>query len=307
MSRIFDALQRADLERRTGQVPEVEPFDDSAVVPDSVEPSPVQADVALEDVAQYSWKPSFASILSPADSSEKIEQFRRLRSRLSQARHEAPLKTVLISSGLPSEGKSFVAVNLAMTLARDSVNQVLLIDGDMRRPTLHSLLGAPSTPGLSEYLSGTAELKDILQRDSGPRKGEAAKLGDVPNLIFIPSGKCGESSSELVANHRMQELIETVSPHFDWILIDTPPVLAVTDAVDLASAADAVLLVARAAKTPYQAAQRALAMYKDTRILGVVLNAVKNVPHKDYYYSSYYSGQNNNSKTHQDKSMRRQH
>ncbi len=86
-----------------------------------------------------------------------VEQFRRLRSHVYQAHSEAPLKTILIASGMPSEGKSFVAANLAMSMARNSVNNILLIDGDLRRPTLHNLLGAPNTPGLSDYLQGTAE------------------------------------------------------------------------------------------------------------------------------------------------------
>jgi len=166
-----------------------------------------------------------------------VEQFRSLRSRVYQARYEAPLKTILISSGMPSEGKSFVAANLAMSLARDNVNNILLIDADLRRPTLHSMLGAPDTPGLSEYLAGTAELNDILQRNRSPKAVDTASGHSFSNFTFIPAGKCGDNSSELVANHRIEELISTLSPHFDWILIDSPPVLAVADAVDIASAA----------------------------------------------------------------------
>ena len=79
------------------------------------------------------------------------------------------MKSILIASGMPSEGKSFVAANLAMSLARNTVNHILLIDGDLRRPTLHDLLGAPKAPGLSEYLAGEAELIDIMQRNSNPR------------------------------------------------------------------------------------------------------------------------------------------
>ncbi len=91
-----------------------------------------------------------------------------------------------------------------------------------------------------------------------------------------------------MANHRIEELIATVSPHFDWIVIDSPPVLAVTDAVDLARAADAVLLVARGASTPYDVAQRAQAAFSNSRILGFVLNAVKDAPRKDSYDYGYY-------------------
>ena len=178
-----------------------------------------------------------------------------------------------------------------MSLARNSVNNILLIDGDLRRPTLHSLLGAPNEPGLSEYLAGTAELNAIMQRDRNSKTVETASVGSVSNLTFIPSGKCGDNSSELVANHRIEELIATVSPHFDWILIDSPPVLVVTDAVELAHAADAVLLIARGGSTPYDVAQRTQAIFSNSRILGFVLNDVdvEDAPHRGSYYH-YYGG-----------------
>jgi Mrp family chromosome partitioning ATPase len=113
-------------------------------------------------------------------------------------------------------------------------------------------------------------------------------VGNVSNLTFIPSGKCGDNSSELVANHRIEELIATVSLHFDWILIDSSPVLAVTDAVELAHAADAVLLIVRGARTPYDVAQRTQATFGSSRILGFVLNDVKDAPRRGSY--SYYYG-----------------
>jgi capsular exopolysaccharide synthesis family protein len=198
------------------------------------------------------------------------------------------LKTILIASGMPSEGKSFVAANLAMSMARNSVNNVLLIDADLRRPTLHNLMGAPNTPGLSDYLAGTAGLIDIMQRYRSPKTAGDAGADIISNLTFIPSGKASDNSSELVANHRIEELIATVSPHFNWIVIDSPPVLAVTDAVDLARAADAVLLVAREASTRYDVAQRTQAAFSNSRILGFVLNAVKEAPRKNSYDYGYY-------------------
>jgi capsular exopolysaccharide synthesis family protein len=223
-----------------------------------------------------------------------VEQFRSLRSHVYQARYEAPLKTILIASGMPSEGKSFIAANLAMSLARNSIHNILLIDGDLRRPTLHHLLGAPGSPGLSDYLDGNADLIDIMQRDRSPEAGGHSGVGKVPNLTFIPSGKTRDNSSELVANHRIEKLVEAASPSFDWIVIDAPPVLAVTDAVDLGRAADAILLVARAASTPYEVAQRAKAAFNNARILGFVLNAVKDAPRSgsyNYNYNYYYSGE----------------
>jgi capsular exopolysaccharide synthesis family protein len=291
MSRIYEALRRADIERKTAPAPEHNQVPEPAVIPGIEEQPSAGAEVVFEDIAQHPWRPSVASFPTLANRGAVVEQFRSLRSRIYQARYEAPLKTILISSGISSEGKSFVAANLAMSLARNSVNNILLIDGDLRRPTLHTLLGAPNAPGLSEYLAGTEELSAIMQRDRRSKAADTAPGGDVSNLTFIPAGKCGDNSSELMANHRIETLIASVSQHFDWILIDSAPVLAVTDAVDLARATDAVLLVARGALTPYGVAQRTQAAFGNSRILGFVLNDIKDAPHHgSYYYYNYYGG-----------------
>jgi protein-tyrosine kinase len=289
MSRLYEALQRADQDQKKAQASPEEPLINAAVLPVLEEPPADRVhEAAVDDIAAHPWSPSLASFPTLADRGAGVEQFRSLRSRIYQARYEAPLKTILVSSGMPSEGKSFIAANLAMNLARNTVNNILLIDGDLRRPSLHGLLGAPDTPGLSEYLAGTAELSEILQRNSAPHLAEASSKGSVSRLTFIPSGKCGDNSSELVANHRMEQLISTLSPHFDWIIIDSPPVLAVTDAVELSRAADAVLLVARGARTPFDVAQRTQAAFSNCRILGFVLNDVKEIPRRGYNYYDYY-------------------
>jgi capsular exopolysaccharide synthesis family protein len=290
MSRIHEALQRAYRERGTLPVAEDNQVAEPAITPAPEEPPPVKAGFVLENIAGHPWKPLVANFPTLTDHGAGVEQFRRLRSHVYQAHAEAPLKTILIASGMPSEGKSFVAANLAMSMARNSANNILLIDGDLRRATLHHLLGAPNAPGLSDYLEGTAELIDVMQRYRRPETAEDAGEDIVSNLTFIPSGKSSDNSSELVANHRIEELIATVSPHFNWILIDSPPVLAVTDAVDLARAADAVLLIARGASTPYDVAQRTQAAFSNSRILGFVLNAVKDVPRNGSYNYDYYYG-----------------
>lgn len=288
MSRIYEALQKAASAQNAGQESTSDPVAEPVAVSGIEEQLPAKTDVVLEKIAQHSWNPSLTSFPTLAESGRGVEQFRRLRSRIYQAHYEAPMKSILIASGMPSEGKSFVAANLAMSLARNTVNHILLIDGDLRRPTLHDLLGAPKAPGLSEYLAGEAELIDIMQRNSNPRTTENASAGNISNLTFIPSGKCGDNSSELVANHRIEELIAAVSPHFNWIVVDSAPVLAVTDSVELARATDAVLLVARGASTPYDVAQRAQATFSGRRILGFVLNDTKDIPRRGSYYSSYY-------------------
>lgn len=294
MSRIHEALQRAYLER--GRVPalaDIQLADPEQVLVDSPprqvlsEVQPAKAEIELDDITRNEWKPNMVSFPTLLDRGAGVEQFRGLRSHVYQARYEAPLKTILIASGMPSEGKSFVAANLAMSMARNSVHNILLIDGDLRRPTLHTLLGAPNKIGLSDYLGGSASVLEILQRDKRSEDGEKAAAEGIANLTFLSSGKNTDLSSELVANNRMKELIETVSPTFDWIIIDGPPVLAVTDAVELSRSADAILLVARGASTPYEVAQKAKTAFGNARILGFVLNDIKDAPKSGSYHYNY--------------------
>ncbi|MGD0800036.1 MAG: CpsD/CapB family tyrosine-protein kinase [Terracidiphilus sp.] len=284
MSRIFDALQRAELERRSAHEADGTETAESFAVFDGEEMPAVQTDLLLEKVAMHSWNPSLAALPTLDDRGAGIEQFRGLRSQLYKFRDQAPMKTILVSSGIPAEGKTFVVANLAMSLARNKDNSILLIDADLRRPALHTILGAPNWPGLTEYLDGSAEAQEILQRNFDSGNDEAGQAPSIPNLTFIPAGTGGDNSLELIANHRFEELITILSPHFDWILIDSPPALAFADAIDLARAADAVLLVARGAATPFDVAQRAQTAFSNTRLLGFVLNAVKYAPRNTAYY-----------------------
>jgi capsular exopolysaccharide synthesis family protein len=288
MSRIYEALQRADRERKAAPVSEGDLVVEPAALAEVAELPSLDGEFAYERVAQHPWQPSLRAFPTLAERGVGVEQFRALRSRIYQARYEAPLKTILISSGLPSEGKSFVASNLAVALSRNGVNKILLIDGDLRRSALHNLLGTSNEVGLSDYLAGTAELSTIMQRQHGSEKAATSGADGLANLTFISAGKCADRSSELIANQRFNELIESVSPHFDWILIDSPPVLAVADAVELAHAADAVLLIARGASTPFEVAQRTQATFNNSRILGFVLNDVKDAPRHGSYYNYYY-------------------
>jgi protein-tyrosine kinase len=288
MSRIYDALQRADIERKAAQGTETAQFTEPSSVPCAEALPSIKAEVNIENIALHSWKPSTAFLPTLGDRGESIEQFRGLRSQLYQFRDQAPLKTILVSSGVPAEGKTFVAANLAISLVRNKNNRVLLIDGDLRSPSLHAILGAPDIPGLTEYLTGDAEPSEIMQRNQNSSLVEADLARTISHLTFIPAGAGGDNSSELVANHRIEELMAILTPHFDWILIDSPPVLVVADAIDLARAADAVLLVARGAVTPFDVAQRAQAAFSNSRILGFVLNAIKDVPGNSSY--SYYYG-----------------
>lgn len=286
MSRIYEALQRAELDRKGAPDPVDDRFVASTTLTEPEEPV-AQNELDLNRVARHPWRPNMMSLPTLAERGEAVEQFRSLRSHIYQLRYQSALKTILVSSGTPSEGKSFVTANLAISLARNNERNVLLIDGDLRRPTVHKLFGGPNAPGLSEFLSGSADVTEVMQRNVEVGVNENQGVRDLSNLTLITAGTSGQNSLELVGNHRIEMLVEAVTPHFDWILIDSPPVLAVTDAVDLARAADGVLLVARGTSTPFDIAQRTQQAFANSRILGFVLNAVKDAPKGGYYYNYY--------------------
>lgn len=200
------------------------------------------------------------------------EQFRTLRSRLYQVRDKHPLRTVLVTSSLPGEGKTFVANNLAHALARQQSCRVLLIDADLRRPDLHTSFGAPSSPGLAEYLRGEAGEMAIIQR------------GLPEYLCLIAGGRQAENSAELLANGNLRVLLDTVGPVFDWVVLDSPPTLPVSDALVLAEQCDGVLTVIRAAQTGFDSAQKSCQQLREKNLLGVALNyADEAVAYGSYY------------------------
>lgn len=308
MSRIYEALQRAEAERSQEPRPSFEavenPPSPSAGYDRSVgyaqaefaatlaeqQPSaaPAQASIGaltFESITRHAWKPSIEKLPALLDRGPAVEQFRSLRSRLNELRDVRPLKTVLISSGLPQEGKSFVSANLAISLARHRNNRVLLIDGDMRRYTVHEMLGASSRPGLADYIAGEATVAEVLQRaDLGDAPPEDSGKAILANLAFLPGGNGGDRAADLSGNARFGDLLKAVAPLFDWIVIDSSPVIPVSDATNLARSCDGVLLVARGGVTKYPVAQRAAAELRASNVLGFVLNAVREAPQVGNYY-----------------------
>lgn len=229
---------------------------------------------------QTEWNPDPKTMLffSREEHVYGMEEFRTLRSRLYQARERQPLSKILITSPLPKEGKSFVTANLGQALVRQKGKRVLLVDADLRNPHLHLTLGAEAGPGLSEYLRGEADEFSILQR------------GPMENLFLIPAGHSKENPAELVANGRIKTLFNRLEPLFDWIVMDSPPAVAVSDATLLANYCDGVLMVVRSNATPFDVARRARQEFGD-QVLGVVLNGMETLPeYSQYYYKAY--GQN---------------
>jgi len=297
VSRIHEALKRAEAEQaaqanRAGLpkpssgLTSVEPpltLVGSAETPPILgEPSRVSQQTFVEwsaKCAQVAWTPDTKTMLffGPDEQAQGTEQFRALRSRLYQARERQPLKRVLITSALPKEGKSFVAANLAQALVRQPGQRALLVDADLRGARLHVTLGTAASPGLSEYLTQQADEFKIIQR------------GPMENLFFIPSGREVSNPAELLAGEGLKSLLARLEPLFDWIIIDSPPAVPVTDASLLAKCCDGVLLVVRSNVTPFDLAQKARLEFSDEQLLGVVLNGVGSgsMPYHRYYYSTY--------------------
>jgi protein-tyrosine kinase len=302
MSRIHEALKKAEQEKAAGQnsqnledlagnpAPKHEQQTDqarqsrlphAAGTAAAVETLPESsADGFLARCAQPDWKPdpTFLVFANSNPFYPGTEQFRTLRSRLSRIRENQPLQTVLISSAIPAEGKTIVATNLAHALVRQEGSRVLLIDADLRAPRVHSLLGAPSNPGLADYLQGQASEFEVIQR------------GHEEGLYFTPAGTHVTHPSELISSSRMRDFLERVKPEFDWIIIDSSPVLPVADATVLGGLSDGVLLVVRASSTPSETARKACHEFKDSRLLGVVLNTADEHAEYGSYYSGYSGG-----------------
>ena len=212
------------------------------------------------------------------------EKFRTLRSRLYQIASAQPLKRILVTSSTPAEGKTFVTANLAQSFIRQENRRVLLIDSDLRASRLHLHVGASDKPGLSDYLRGDADEYQVTQIE---------KDG---NLCLIPGGREVSNPSELLHSDRMRHLLDRMSLIFDWIILDSPPALAVHDASILADMCDGVLFVVRAGSTDFELAAKASAEFRDKNLLGVVLNRVEKGDSYGGYYYKYGHDQEDESK-----------
>ena len=211
--------------------------------------------------------------------SQISEAFRALRTSLLLSQADHPPQVILVTSALPREGKTTAAVNLAVTLAQLG-DRTLLIDSDLRKPGIRRALGLTmgKEKGLSSYLAGVSSLDEVT-----------VPHPTISNLTAMPTGPVPPSPADLLSSHRMREAIVYLRQHYKFIVVDSPPIMAATDAVILSALVDGVLLVVRSGETPKEAFTRCrdlLAAVK-CRMLGVVLNAVDSTA-PDYYYSYRY-------------------
>lgn len=199
-------------------------------------------------------------VAASAPQSIAAEQYRSLRTRVARAENGRPLRAIIVTSPNKGDGKSLTAANLALTMAQEFQQRVLLVDADLRRPSIHRLFGIDDTPGLSDLLMGGVTLDDALVSAGEHR------------LTILPAGPVPTHPAELLGSAAMRRVLETLRSRFDRILIDMPPVAPLADVTIASSMADAVLMIVRAGVTPKPAIERALSTIDGTKVLGLVLN-----------------------------------
>jgi capsular exopolysaccharide synthesis family protein len=315
MSNIFDALQRAEAERSgvelddfslanellriaesEASTPATEPARPEAMPVPETRPAEVEPTIRVPETvlaetpvvsAGYPTRvnvfdqfeslpvvmlPNSKLVTVTEKDSLAAEKFRFLAVRLRQLQQSRLLKRVLITSTIPEEGKTMVSANLACTLARRRQQKTLLLEGDLRRPTLSRQFGLGRIPGLSEYLQGETDItKNIYRLDA---------LG----LWILPAGRAPQNPLELMQAGKLTPLMERLTTWFDWIVIDSPPVLPLGDTSVWAKVADGILLVARQGKTEKHHLQRGIGALDQSKLLGALINSSMNLARSNYYY-----------------------
>jgi len=291
MSNIFDALQRAEAESAGGgginlslatellrsaelkmresalvleQQPKIDAFDanpPAPTSPDGLDGCPVLP-ISIPEESRL--------VAVAEEGSLGAEKFRFLAVRLRHLRQNRALKKILITSTIPQEGKSTIAANLACTLARRKNQKVLLLEGDLRRPNIVNQFGIGKLPGLCDWLSGKADSVNICKLEG---------LG----LWILPAGSAPENPLELMQSGKLSLLMEQLEAWFDWIVIDSPPVLPLADTSIWSRLSDGILLVTRKGITEKQQLQRGLEAIEKSKILGALVNSSTTAAHSDYY------------------------
>jgi receptor protein-tyrosine kinase len=256
--------QRSVRERLADQRAEFEKLDDVILCAPTIPFSPAPA-ALLVDPAKPKDAPS--------------EEFRSLRTRLNHLQRDQPLHTLVVTSASPGEGKSFTACNLAICEAQLSGKKILLADFDFRRPSIDKIFGINGKPGITDFLTGKAGIQDLITRVEGTNLYILAAGGSVPNPL------------ELLNLRQCSALIEALRDHFDWVILDSPPLLFAADGNLLSTMADGTILVVRIGSTTYDSVTRALQSLCENNVLGIVVNGANRAElySKYAYYHSFYT------------------
>jgi capsular exopolysaccharide synthesis family protein len=292
MSEIFDFLKKTEAERNK-KTPDLS-VHLQPPVPAELPPEPEYSQVIKEPLAVEAAIPS-ASTFDLSHSSNQMlnvldpltvagEQFRMLRTRLNLLQKQNGIKTVLVTSTVPQEGKSFTACGLAGVMAQEQGKRVVVIDGDLRKPGSgreFGLNGHSNETGVAQVLEGAKEFHSALISSSNPE------------FWFLPAGSLPNNPSELLSSPALEQIIKSASEMFDWVIVDSPPMMALSDATLIAPLCDTVLLVVRANSTPAKLVLNAVNKIGRERICGVVINRQKKIQSSRYYYQYYYRSSKN--------------
>jgi capsular exopolysaccharide synthesis family protein len=287
MSRVYEALRQSELEK--GVTPTL--LDPDTFLSASTPTTPVvdQPDkgLAWNDIKSLLPTVSEGSRVVTLTESNNLgaEKFRLLRARLRNLRERQQLQRLVITSAVPNDGKTLVAMNLAVCLAKNTNEKILLLGGDLRKPMLGEHLGIKSLPGVGEWWASMDE----------PVSKFIYRFHDL-QLWILPAGSAPENPVNILQSSRFLELYKQLSACFDWIIIDAPPLLPMADVSFWSRQADGLLLVVREGCTPKAILQKGLDTLDNPKVIGVVLNEAREVE-SSYYSHYYYKGQNHSDKT----------
>jgi polysaccharide biosynthesis transport protein len=270
VSRVFDALQKTGT--HAGVTPE--PLSPAAFV------DALEKNLNLESLLTVRMHLGAESrlVLHTEPNGPAAERYRLMRLRLHEVRASTNVKTLLITSPAPQEGKSTVALNLAAVLAEKRNQSVLLLEADLRRPSLTSMLGLKLPSGLTQCTKNEVGLQSVIWK--------VEPLG----FHLLPAGKPLDNPAELLTSEWFSDVTAKLVDSFDWIVIDSPPAIPVADALSLKRCADASIIVARADRTQQSAISETIRVLGLDHVLGIILNAMEKLDrgYDDYY--GYYTG-----------------
>ena len=278
MSHIFKALQQAELENDGSNG-----FADRTELRHDLLQVVADEDSWLEHVPCVKPRSSVEDRLVTITDRESLgdEKFRVLRARLLHLQDRKELKKIVITSAVPGEGKTTVASNLAISLARHTSQKIILVEGDLRQPALAKRFGLPDLRGIHEWFEGDESLTRFLCRFEGLR------------LWFLPGGNPAEDALRILQSDRFAEVMNRLTGSFDWIVVDAPPLMPLADIHLWAEQADGILLVTRNGKTPKKSVLKGLESINSTKVLGTVFNDAPRAG-REYYYKCGHDRKNRN-------------
>ncbi len=282
-------LQRNGPDYAYGQAPNFQTSSGYGVVPpigrakfQMPQAQGISLDDLLDRIEEVPFQPLADSHLIDATKPHDApsEEFRTLRTRLNHLQSLQPIHTCVVTSASPAEGKSFTAVNLALAESHLAGNNTLLADFDFRRPIIHSLFQIDRSPGITDYLLGRAELHQIIKRVAGT------------NLFLMPAGEAVLNPLELLNLQEVKVLLDRLPELFNWVILDSPPLLFAADANLLSTMCHGTLLVVRIGTTTIDSVTRALQSLCENNVLGIAVNGARRgelYSKYTYYHSYYYS------------------